>query len=120
MKRRLRLWAEFDKVEKAPAEIEKGCTNKGLMSELTPWLQEFGKLGTRGKRALELARVYRDGKDDADFWNKYIRNLMSKKDRENYEAHKSGTMKLQPFYENVMDDMAYGFNAVVGRDSYLL
>ena len=34
---------------------------------------------------------------------------MSKKDRENYEAHKSGTMKLQPFYENVMDDMAYGF-----------
>lgn len=52
------------------------------MSELTPWLQEFGKLGTRGKRALELARVYRDGKDDADFWNKYIRNLMSKKDRE--------------------------------------
>ena len=24
------LWAEFDKVEKAPAEIEKGCTNKGL------------------------------------------------------------------------------------------
>ena len=103
------LWAEFDKVEKAPAEIEKGCTNKGLMSELTPWLQEFGKLGTRGKRALELARVYRDGKDDADFWNKYIRNLMSKKDRENYEAHKSGTMKLQPFYENAMDDMAYGF-----------
>ena len=58
------LWAEFDKVEKAPAEIEKGCTNKGLISELTPWLQEFGKLGTRGKRALELARVYRDGKDD--------------------------------------------------------
>ena len=79
------------------------------MSELTPWLQEFGKLGTRGKRALELARVYRDGKDDADFWNKYIRNLMSKKDREDYEAHKSGTMKLQPFYENAMDDMAYGF-----------
>lgn len=103
------LWAEFDKGEKAPAEIEKGCTNKGLMSELTPWLQEFGKLGTRGKRALELARVYRDGKDDADFWNKYIRNLMSKKDREDYEAHKSGTMKLQPFYENAMDDMAYGF-----------
>ena len=34
---------------------------------------------------------------------------MSKEDRKNYEAHKSGTLKLQPFYENAMDDMAHGF-----------
>lgn len=103
------LMNEFDKVEKAPGEIEKDCSNRGLLRELQPWLTEFGKLGTRGKRALELARIYRSGQDDAGFWSRYIQNLMSKEDRKNYEAHKSGTMKLQPFYENAMDDMAYGF-----------
>lgn len=103
------LGKEYDKVEKAPAEIEKGCSNAGLLKELKPWLVEFGKLGTRGKRALDLARIYRSGQDDAGFWNKYVQNLMSKDDRKSYEAHKSGTMKLQPFYENAMDDMAHGF-----------
>lgn len=34
---------------------------------------------------------------------------MTKEERKNYDAHKSGTMKLQPFYENTMDDMAHGF-----------
>lgn len=103
------LWNEYDKVEKAPGEIEKGSANPGLLKELEPWLVEFGKLGTRGKRAIDLARIYRSGQDDAGFWNKYVQNLMSKDDRKNYEAHKSGTMKLQPFYENAMDDMAHGF-----------
>lgn len=99
----------FEQVEKAPLEIEQGCANRALLRELRPWLEEFGKLGTRGKRALELARLYRSGGDDAEFWNKYTQNLMSEEDREKYEAHKSGTMKLQPFYENAMDDMGHGF-----------
>lgn len=103
------LWDEFNKVEKAPGEMEKGCSNRALLKELQPWLDEFGKLGTRGKRALELAGIYRSGEDNAGFWNKYVQNLMSKEDRKNYEAHKSGTLKLQPFYENAMDDMAHGF-----------
>lgn len=103
------LEAEFEKVEKAPGVIEKGCSNRALYRELQPWLEEFGKLGTRGKQALELARLYRSGQDDAGFWNKYVQNLMSREDREKYEAHKSGTMKLQPFYEQAMDDMADGF-----------
>lgn len=103
------LWKEFEKIEAAPSEIEKRCTNRALLNELTPWLNEFGKLGTRAKRALELARIYRSGKDNAGFWDKYVQNLMSKEDRKNYEAHKSGTMKLQPFYENAMDDMGHGF-----------
>jgi len=103
------LWAEFERVEKAPGEIEKGCSNRALYRELYPWLAEFSKLGTRGKRALELIRMYRSGQDDAGFWDKYVQNLMSREDREKYEAHKSGTMKLQPFYEYAMDDMADGF-----------
>lgn len=34
---------------------------------------------------------------------------MTEQERKDYEAHKSGTMKLQPFYENAMDDMSAGF-----------
>ena len=103
------LWNEFDKVEKAPAAINQGCTNAGLLKELKPWLDEFNKLGTRGKKAIELGRIYREGKDDAGFWNKYVQNLMTPEGRAAYEAHKSGTMKLQPFYDNLMDDMGDGF-----------
>lgn len=103
------LKAEFEKIEKVPAEMEQGCENKALLQELRPWLVEFGKLGTRGKHAIELGQIFRSGKSDADFWSKYIQNLMSKEDRKNYEAHKSGTLKLQPFYENAMDDMSHEF-----------
>ena len=103
------LWNEFDKVEKAPAAINQGCANAGLLKELKPWLDEFNKLGTRGKKAIELGRIYREGKDDAGFWNKYVQNLMTPEGRAAYEAHKSGTMKLQPFYDNLMDDMGDGF-----------
>lgn len=88
---------------------EQGCENKALLQELRPWLVEFGKLGTRGKHTIELGQIFRSGKSDADFWSKYIHNLMSKEDRKNYEAHKSGTLKLQPFYENAMDDMSHEF-----------
>lgn len=103
------LKAEFEKIEKVPAKMEQGCENKALLQELRPWLVEFGKLGTRGKHAIELGQIFRSGKSDADFWSKYIQNLMSKEDRKNYEAHKSGTLKLQPFYENAMDDMSHEF-----------
>lgn len=34
---------------------------------------------------------------------------MTPEDRRSYEAHKSGTLKLQPFYENAMDDMAHEY-----------
>ena len=34
---------------------------------------------------------------------------MSPEDLQAYQAHKVGTMKLQPFYENAMDDMLYAF-----------
>lgn len=103
------LEEEFKKVESTPARLEKGCRNKALLNELRPWLTEFGKLGTRGKQAIELARIYRSGQDDALFWTKYVQNIMTPEDRKNYEAHKSGTLKLQPFYEYAMDDMAHGY-----------
>lgn len=102
------LYQEFEKVEKAPAQMEANCKNTLLLSELRPWLTEFEKLGKRGLKALRLIKLYQAG-DNASFWNAYIDNTMSAADRKAYEAHKSGTMTLQPFYETAMDDMASGF-----------
>lgn len=103
-----RLMQEFSKISKVPAEMEAGCGNKALLGELAPWLYEFGKLGERGMKTLELIKAYKAG-DDSAFWTGYVRNIMDKEDRDTFEAHKSGTMKLQPFYENAMDDMRDGF-----------
>lgn len=102
------LLKEFEKIEKVPAEMEAKCMNKELLKELRPWLTEFGKLGTRGRKALELIELYESG-DDAALWAAYVQNLMSDEDRKAYNAHKSGTMKLQPFYENTMDDILAAF-----------
>lgn len=103
------LKAEFERIEKVPQQMEEGCTNLRLLEELHPWLLEFDKLGTRGKCTIELIEMFRSGNDNAAFWNKYVANIMNAGDRHNYEAHKSGTLKLQSFYENAMDDMAFRF-----------
>ncbi|MGL5272630.1 MAG: beta-N-acetylglucosaminidase domain-containing protein, partial [Phocaeicola sp.] len=100
------LYAEFDKVEKAPSILRSDCENELLKGELEPWLVEFEKLGKRGKKALELIQLSKSD-DDAKFWNGYTANIMSEEDRKAYNSHKSGTMKLQPFYENTMDDLAF-------------
>lgn len=102
------LQKEFEKIEQVPAQLEEKCTNKALVKELSPWLKEFGKLGTRGKNTLELIKLFQTG-NDAEFWSKYVQNQMSTEDAKAYEGHKSGTMKLQPFYENAMDDMSDAF-----------
>lgn len=99
------LRAEFDKIQKVPAQME-ALSNKGLLAELNPWLEEFGKLGARGSRTLDLIKIFNSGDNEA-FWNAYVANLMSNSEKEAYEKHKSGTMKLQPFYENSMDGMLY-------------
>lgn len=102
------LQREFEKIEKTPAEMEKKCANKMLLNELRPWLVEFGKLGTRGKKALNLIKLYAKA-DDNTFWTAYTHNLMSEEDRKAFNAHKSGTMKMQAFYENTMDDLLKKF-----------
>lgn len=102
------LYKEFEKVEQVPAIMEKDCENKALLKELRPWLMEFGKLGIRGKKALQLMTLFKQG-DFNSFWNQYVDNMMSQEDKKAYEAHRSGTMKLQPFYEMAMTDMAEAF-----------
>lgn len=109
------LVAEFEKIEQASATIQNDCRNRALVDELHPWLVEFGKLGTRGRKAIELIATARSG-DNAAFWNSYIDNLMSTEQRADYKAHKSGTMKLQPFYENAMDDLLFDFYTRLSGD----
>ena len=112
------LSEEFGKIEGVYVEMSEKCGNDALMRELHPWLKEFSKLGTRGRKALDLMRIY-ETKDNAAFWSAYVDNLMSPADRDAYEAHKSGTLKLQPFYENAMDDMVDGFyRRLTGRGPY--
>ena len=99
---------EFMKVRQAPDILEAECRNTLLMKELRPWLAEFKKLGERGLRTLDLIGM-RDRAGNAEFWSAYAHNMMSEAGTKAYEAHKSGTYKLQPFYENAMDDMGSDF-----------
>lgn len=102
------LKQEFEKIKKVPTQLEQSNDNKALVNELKPWLIEFGKLGDRGSKTLDIINLY-DTAGESEFWAAYIQNLMSAEDIKSYKAHKSGTMKLQPFYENAMDDMLNGF-----------
>lgn len=111
-----RLREEFVKIEMVPMQMDSGCADRELYNELKPWLLEFGKLGARGRAAIDLARSYLGGMSDSLFWESYIRTLMTTEDRRMYMEHKSGTMKLQPFYENIMSDMAEAFALKVFPD----
>lgn len=102
-----KLKAECVAIEAVPAQMEE-CNNKALLAELRPWLIEFAKLGTRCRQAIEALELYREERYQ-DFWNAYVDNLMTRDEIEAYNAHSSGTMKLQPFYKNLMDDMAASF-----------
>ena len=102
------LLAEFRKIKEVPAQMEAGCTDRLLLEELRPWLVEFGRLGERGEKALGLIRLLEEGKTE-EFWTEYTSNLMTVDRLASYNAHKCGTFKLQPFYENAMDDLGIMF-----------
>lgn len=101
------LAKQFAEIQTVPGRMEK-ISNKQLLNELRPWLTEFGHLGERGSATLELIKTFENGNDSA-FWNGFVANLMTDEQREAFNAHKSGTMKLQPFYDNAMDNMLTAF-----------
>lgn len=114
------LLAEFRKIKGIPARMEKCCTDRLLLDELRPWLTEFGKLGVRGEKAMKLIKLLEDGKYDI-FWPAYTDNIMTEDELAAYNAHKSGTLKLQPFYENAMDDLGIMFyEKISGQKSSVL
>ena len=107
-----KLLEELRRIERVPAEME-AMKNKALLGELRPWLVEFGKLGTRCRKAIEALMLFQAGEYEA-FWNAYVDNLMSEEDVAQFDAHRVGTQKLHPFYERLMDDMAaaYAFDVL--------
>lgn len=102
------LKKQFEDIVTVEDRIRKGCTNPGLLAELSPWLTQFTALGQRGLRTLDLIKTYESG-NNAEFWKKYVANLMTDEEKQAYEAHKIGTMKLHPFYEKSMDDMLVAY-----------
>ena len=103
-------------VEATMAEMQ----NKALLAELQPWLVEMTKLATRCLNALDCLELYRAGEYER-FWNLYVANIMSEADIAAFDAHRVGTMKLHPFYERLMDDMAAAyFESLTGTKSSTL
>ena len=97
------LHTAFEAMETVPGRMEKACPEP-LLSELRPWITELGKLATRCRKALELAKM-KPTVDEATFRSAYNENVMSDKDKEDFKAHTLGTVKLQPFYERLMKEL---------------
>ena len=100
------LKAELRRIEAVPVQMEQ-CSNKALLAEVQPWLVELGKLSQRCRKAIECHELYLSGQYSR-FWNAYVDNLMAPHEVAAFNAHRCGTMKLQPFYEQLMEDMAAG------------
>ena len=95
------LMAEFKSIEDVPSAVSL-TSNKELYREMKPWLEEFGKLGTRCRKVLECISLYSSG-DIPGFWSTYASNLMSEAEIASYRECPSGEEMLQPFYERMMD-----------------
>ena len=79
------LMAEFKAIENVPAAVSV-TSNKALYREMKPWLEEFGKLGTRCRKVLECISLYSAG-DIPGFWSTYASNLMSEAEVASYNEY---------------------------------
>lgn len=110
------LHVEFAKVEAAAHKLLNVGINPALLKEIKPWLQEFAKLGERGQKAIQLGEIFRQKESGAFFWSQYLDNLMTSEEQKAYDAHRTGTMKLQPFYHNMMNDLSFEFLKQLARE----
>lgn len=105
------LYEEFKLIESVPALLE-SAAGTVVMDALRPWLLEFGRLGGRGRRAIECMDYYIKG-DVGDFWMAYTGNQMSVEDRIMYEMYPVGAVKLQPFCETLMKELTEAFTKIL-------
>lgn len=104
-------------MQAAPATIRQKCADKALAREIDPWLTQVEELANRTLRAVDLMNLYHSG-NYREFWENYISNRMDSAAMAAYEAHKPGTLKWQPLYEDLMDNMGDGlYQALKGRPS---
>ncbi|MEG1617880.1 MAG: beta-N-acetylglucosaminidase domain-containing protein [Bacteroidales bacterium] len=102
------IYAEFKKMNEAPARILASGADPYLLEEMKPWLTEFEKLGKRGMDVFTLIELYNKG-DQEGFWNAYANGLMSPEERTAYNKHKSGTLVMNPFIEKHRSQMEASF-----------
>lgn len=95
---------EFARATIVPNVIRQNCSNKLLLAELEPWLAEFEKLGQRGLKVCYIMENF-DTLSDIEVFQLYRSAIMNAAETEAYNAHKVGTMKLQPFYDNAITDL---------------
>ena len=105
------LYAEFDKIEMVPVRIGRH-TESEIMEALHPWLTEFGRLGTLGKRVLECMKYYANG-NLKDFWVTYLNTVPTPEQKIAYECYPVGAGKLYPFCITALEDMRTGFTEML-------
>ena len=105
------LYAEFDKIEKVPGLIGEH-TDSEVMKALQPWLIEFGRLGTLGKKVLKCMEYYVTG-NLKDFWITYIDAVPTRENLLSYEFYPVGSGKLHPFCMESLEKMKNGFTSVL-------
>lgn len=101
------LFTEFDRIERVP-EILQSVAGTAVVDALRPWLAEFGRLGTRGKRVLECMEYYKSD-DIGRFWLAYIAGRVTEEELLSYRCFPVGEGKLHPFCEQAMNQMIEGF-----------
>ena len=105
------LYAEFDRIEKVPQIIGEHADSE-IITSLQPWLAEFGRLGTRGKKVLQCMEHYVAG-NLRDFWITYIDAVPTREQLLSYEFYPVGSGKLQPFCMESLARMKEGFTSVL-------
>ncbi len=100
-----KLKNEFTKIKDAPDIMFSKGGNTPLVVEIAPWLIEFSNLGERGLMALDLIKTYESGNNEK--FNEDYRKLMliNEIQKPGFLDNRSGTLKLQPFIDNVLADL---------------
>lgn len=106
------LMAEFSKIEGVRSAI-RSSSYKELYRDLEPWLVEFEKLGARCRRIIECMKHCREN-NVTSFWSVYADNLMSENERRLYDEYASGSVRLHPYYQSMMDALYEEFSSKSG------
>lgn len=101
------LYNEFKRISEVEEQIVSSGKNLALIKELAPWLVEFTNLGNRGLMALELLKIKENGNRD-EFEQAHRRlSLINEIQKPGYLNHRSGTLKLQPFIDDVLQHLSF-------------
>ena len=111
------LYAEFDRIERVPVLIGLN-TDSEVFEALQPWLAEFGRLGTRGKKVLDCMGYYIGG-DLGSFWTTYLNTVMSADEIASYDRYPVGADKLHPFCMEALSHMKLGFTSMLSGTTLL-